>query len=73
LSHLISAFNILLHTIYTHLYKLEVSLFFINGHLDKDIYMMQPKGFIANNQEDMMCKLQRSIYGLKQTSRSWNI
>jgi hypothetical protein len=43
-------------------------LVFLNEHLDKDIYMLQPYGFIANNQEDMVCKLQRSIYGLKQAS-----
>ncbi|KAK0596640.1 hypothetical protein LWI29_017641 [Acer saccharum] len=35
--------------------------------------MMQPKGFVSPNQEQKVCKLQRSIYGLKQASRSWNI
>ena len=34
--------------------------------------MMQPDGFIENGQEHMLCKLKRSIYGLKQASRSWN-
>ena len=35
--------------------------------------MMQPKSFIAKNQEHMVCKLKMSIYGFKQASRSWNI
>ena len=45
----------------------------INGNLEEEIYMMQPKGFIAKNQENMVCKLKRSNYGLEQASRSWNI
>ena len=35
--------------------------------------MMQPEGFINPKDANKMCKLQRSIYGLVQASRSWNI
>ena len=52
---------------------MDVKTAFLNANLEKEIYMMQPKGFIAKNQEHMVCKLKRSIYGLKQASRLWNI
>ena len=46
---------------------------FLNGYLDESIYMMQPEGFIVEGQEQKVCKLLRSIYELKQASRSWNL
>ena len=55
------------------IWQMDVKTTFLNGNLEEEIYMMQPEGFIAKNQEHMVCKLKRSIYGLKQASRSWNI
>ena len=52
---------------------MNVKTAFLNGSFDKTIYMVQPKGFIVKNQESKVCKLQKSIYGLKQASRSWNL
>ena len=46
---------------------------FLNGNLEEDIYMQQPEGFVASRKDNLVCKLQKSIYGLKQASRSWNI
>ena len=55
------------------IWKMDVKTAFLNGNLEEEIYMMQSEGFIAKNQEHMVCKLKRSIYGPKQASRSWNI
>ena len=52
---------------------MDIKTAFLNGKLEEEIYMIQSEGFIAKNQEHMVCKLERSIYGLKQASRSWNI
>ncbi|GJY85936.1 retrovirus-related pol polyprotein from transposon TNT 1-94 [Tanacetum coccineum] len=54
------------------IWKMDVKTAFLNGYLDEDIYMVQLEGFIDPNFPRKVCKLQRSIYGLKQASRSWN-
>ena len=54
------------------IWQMDVKTEFLNGNLDKEIYMMQPEGCIAKNQKHMVCKLKRSVCGLKQASRSWN-
>ena len=51
---------------------MDVKIAFLNGELNEGVYMIQPEEFISIN-ESKVCKLQRSIYGLKQTSQSWNI
>ena len=46
---------------------------FLNGNLTEDVYMMQPEGFVDPTNAGKICKLQNSIYGLKQASRGQNI
>ena len=55
------------------IWQMDVKITILNGSLEEDIYMQQLEGFIVRGQEHMACKLQRSIYGLKQASRTWNI
>jgi hypothetical protein len=53
------------------LHQMDVATAFLNGDLDVDIYMEQPEGFIVPGKEYMVCKLRKSLYGLKQAGRAW--
>ena len=53
------------------LFQMDVKTAFLNGNLEEEIYMDQPIGFVSKGQEDKVCLLKRSIYGLKQSSRAW--
>ena len=53
-------------------HQLDVKTAFLNGSVEHDIYMSQPEGFIDPNRPNYVCKLNKSIYGLKQSARCWN-
>ena len=55
------------------IWQIDVKIAFLTGNLLKDVYMTQPEGFINPKNPNKVCKLQRSIYGLKQASWSWNL
>ena len=51
--------------------QLNVKTVFLHGELKEEIYMDQPEGFIVPGKEDHVCKLKRSLYGLKPSPRQW--
>jgi hypothetical protein len=52
--------------------QLDLKTAFLNGELEEELFMGQPAGFEVNGRENEVCRLQRSLYGLKQASRNWN-
>ena len=62
-------------TLMTHydlkVHQMDVKTVFLKGNVDETIYMVQPENFESNDSKQLVCKLKRSIYGLKQASRQW--
>lgn len=53
-----------------HLTQFDVSTAFLYGDLEETIYIKQPEGF--EDGTERVCRLKRSLYGLKQSPRCWN-
>ena len=54
------------------LHHVDVQTAFLNGTLQEEVYMKQPIGYEREGKEHLVCRLKKSIYGLKQSSRCWN-
>ncbi|KAJ9557953.1 hypothetical protein OSB04_012567 [Centaurea solstitialis] len=59
-----------IHNLVIH--QMDVKTAFLNGELDKEIYMKQPEGFVISGNENKVCKLVKSLYGLKQAPKQWH-
>ena len=55
------------------LHQMDVTSTFLNGDLEEEVYMTQPEGFKVKGKEHLVCRLKRSLYGLMQAPRCWNM
>ena len=54
------------------IHQMDVKTAFLNGELEENIYMEQPEGYVEKEKENLVCKMKKSLYGLKQSPRCWN-
>jgi hypothetical protein len=52
-------------------YQMDIKSSFLNGELEEEVYIEQPKGFQFPKNTDYVCKLKKALYGLKQALRAW--
>ena len=45
---------------------MDMKTTFLNGEVEEEVYIQQPKGFVVHGKESYVCKLKKSLYGIKQ-------
>jgi hypothetical protein len=51
--------------------QMDVKTTFLHGDLEEEIYMKKPEGFVVKGKKELVCKLKKSLYGLKKSPRMW--
>ena len=54
------------------IHQMDVKTAFLNGDLNEEIYMEQLEGIVVSGLEKKVCRLVKSLYGLKQASKQWH-
>ena len=54
-----------------HIHQMDVKTAYLYGDLEEDVYMRQAPGFESLEHPEWVCKLKKSIYGLKQSATCW--
>jgi hypothetical protein len=54
-------------------HHMDVKSAFLNGELVEEVYVRQPPGFIIDDQEDKVLRLDKALYELRQAPSAWNI
>jgi hypothetical protein len=53
------------------LHQIDVKTNFLNGEIEEEYYIEKPEGFVIHNEKSHVCRLKKSLYGLKQEPCAW--
>jgi hypothetical protein len=53
------------------IHQMDIKTAFLNGNIEEEVYLEQPKGFEVHDRANHVCRLKKTLYGLKQAPRAW--
>ena len=53
------------------LHQMDVKTTFLNGVIEEEVYIEKPQGFEIKDRKSHVCRLKKSLYGLKQSPKAW--